>query len=55
MFERTKQFCDSLLGLDVSGFDNATYQDGKRLLRYMNGYSDFENRARISGSEYTAY
>lgn len=51
MFEHTKRFCDSLLGLGVPGFDLAVYQDGKCLLRYMNGYSDLENRVKMSGSE----
>ena len=51
MFEKTKAFCDSFLELGVPGFDLAVYQDGKCILRHMNGYSDLENRVKMNGSE----
>ena len=51
MFEKTKSFCDSLLDMGVPGFDLAIFKDGKSILRYMNGYSDTENKIRINGSE----
>ena len=51
MFERTKVFCDSFLKLGVPGFDFAVYQDGTCILRYMNGYSDLENKVKMNGSE----
>lgn len=51
MFERTKAFCDSFLQLGVPGFDLAVYQDGKCILRYMNGYSDVENKVKMNGNE----
>lgn len=51
MFERTKAFCDSFLELGVPGFDFAVYQDGTCILRYMNGYSDLENKVKMNGSE----
>lgn len=51
MFEKTKAFCDSFLELGVPGFDLAVYQDGKCILRYMNGYSDLENKVKMNGSE----
>ncbi len=43
MFERLKEFCDSFLELGVPGFDLVVYKDGECILRYMNGYSDFES------------
>ena len=51
MFEKTKQFCDSLLDLGAPGFDFAFYKDGECILRYMNGYSDFENKIKMTGKE----
>ncbi len=51
MFEKTKAFCDSFLNLGVPGFDLAVYQDGKCILRYMNGYSDLENKVKMNGNE----
>lgn len=51
MFETTKKFCDSFLDYGVPGFDLAVYKDGECLLRYMNGYSDYENKIKINGQE----
>lgn len=51
MFEKTKAFCDSFLTLGVPGFDLAVYQNGKCILRYMNGYSDLENKVKMNGTE----
>ncbi len=51
MLEKTKAYCDSFLKLGVPGFDLAVYQDGKCILRHMNGYSDLENKVKINGSE----
>ena len=51
MFEITKNFCDSFLELGVPGFDLAVYKDGNCILRHMNGYSDYENKVKINGSE----
>lgn len=56
MFEKTKNFCDSFLDLGVPGFDLAVYKSGECILRYMNGYSDFENKIKINGKEkYNVY
>lgn len=56
MFEKTKAFCDSFLELGVPGYDLAVYQDGKCILRHMNGYSDLENKVKMNGSErYNVY
>lgn len=56
MFEKTKKFCDSFLDLGVPGFDLAVYKSGECILRYMNGYSDFENKIKINGKEkYNVY
>lgn len=51
MFEKTKRFCDSFLNLGVPGFDLAVYKNGECILRYMNGYSDLENKIEIKGNE----
>ena len=51
MFEKTKAFCDSFLEAGLPGFDLAVYQDGKCILRYMNGYSDLENKIKMQGNE----
>ena len=51
MFEKLKSFCDSFLGLGVPGFDLVIYKDGKCILRYMNGYSDLENKVKMNGKE----
>ena len=51
MFDRIKEFCDSFLELGVPGFDLAVYKNGESVLRYMNGYSDIENKVAINGTE----
>ena len=51
MFEKLKKFCDSLLEVGVPGFDLIVYKDGECALRYMNGYSDLENKVEMNGSE----
>ncbi len=51
MFEKLKKFCDSFLDLGVPGFDLVVYKDGECILRYMNGYSDLENKIKINGNE----
>lgn len=51
MFERTKAFCDSLLNYGLPGFDLAVYRKGECVLRYMNGYSDLENKVAMTGNE----
>ena len=51
MFEKTKAFCDSFLELSMPGFDLAVYHEGKCVLRYMNGYSDLENKIEMNGNE----
>lgn len=51
MFEKTKAFCDSFLEMGVPGFDLAVIKDGQCILRYMNGYSDLENKIPMKGDE----
>ena len=51
MFERTKAFCDSFLSRGLPGFDLAVYHKGKCVLRHMNGYSDLENKIKMTGNE----
>jgi len=51
MFEKLKRFCDSFLELGVPGFDLVIYKSGECILRYMNGYSDLENKVKMNGSE----
>lgn len=51
MFLETKKFLDSFLDLGVPGFDITVFKDGKCILRYMNGYSDAENKIKINGKE----
>lgn len=51
MFEKLKLFCDAFLEKGVPGFDLAIYKDGQCLLRYMNGYSDYENKIKMNGKE----
>ena len=51
MFEKLKSFCDSFLEFGVPGFDLVIYKDGECILRYMNGYSDLENKVKIDGNE----
>ena len=51
MFEKLKKFCDSVLELGVPGFDLVIYKEGECILRYMNGYSDFENKIKMNGNE----
>ena len=51
MFEKTKAFCDSLLEIGLPGFDLVVYKDGECVLRYMNGYSDLENKVKMNGNE----
>ena len=35
----------------MPGFDLAVYHDGKCVLRYINGYSDLENKIEMNGNE----
>ena len=51
MFENLKKFCDSFITLGVPGIDLCVYKDGECVLRYMNGYSDLENKVKINGKE----
>lgn len=51
MFEKLKKFCDSFLELGVPGFDLVIYKDEECILRYMNGYSDIENKVKLNGNE----
>ena len=51
MFEQLKKFCDSLVERGLPGFDLTVYKDGECLLRYMNGYSDFENKIKMNARE----
>ena len=51
MFEKTKEFCDSFLKSGVPGFDLMVYKDGECILRYINGYSDVENKVKMNGKE----
>ncbi len=51
MLEKTKAFCDSFLDRGLPGFDFVVYHKGKCVLRYMNGYSDLENKIKMSGNE----
>ncbi len=51
MFENTKKFCDLFLEMGVPGFDLAVYKNGECILRYMNGYSDLENKIEMTGKE----
>ena len=51
MFEHLKNFCDSFLSAGLPGFDIAVYQEGNCLFRYMNGYSDLENKIKMNGKE----
>ena len=51
MFENIKKFCDSFLQMGVPGFDLAVYKGGECILRYMNGYSDLENKVKMNGNE----
>jgi len=51
MFEKIKSFLDSFLDLGLPGFDFSVYKDGKPALRYMNGYSDLENKIPVNGKE----
>ena len=51
MFETTKMFCDSFLEMGLPGFDLVVYKGGECILRYMNGYSDLENKVKMRGNE----
>ncbi len=51
MFEKTIAFCDSFLSLGLPGFDLSVFHKGKSVFRYMNGYSDIENKVKMSGNE----
>lgn len=51
MFEKLKGFLDSFLDLGLPGFDLSVYKDGVPAFRYMNGYSDLENKTPVNGKE----
>ncbi|MBE6701571.1 MAG: beta-lactamase family protein [Ruminococcaceae bacterium] len=51
MLDTVKDFCDGFLSLGVPGFDLAVYRDGECIIRHTNGYSDLENKVRMTGKE----
>ena len=51
MFPKLKEFLDSFLPMGVPGFDMLIYKGGKCIWRYMNGYSDYENKIPMKGDE----
>ncbi len=51
MFENLKRFCDYSLKLGVPGMDVAVYQNGECKFRYLTGYSDLENKIKMTGKE----
>ena len=51
MFEKTKALCDSLMEKGYPMVDLMVLKDGECVLRYMNGYSDLENKVKINGNE----
>ena len=51
MFENTKKFCDLLIERGMPGIDLAVYKEGECVLRYINGYSDLENKVKMNGKE----
>lgn len=51
MFEKTKALLDSFLEMNIPGVDILVYQDGKEVLRYMNGVSDRHNQIPMKGDE----
>ncbi len=51
MFEQVKKFCDSFLEMGIPGFDLCIYKDGECAVRYMNGYSDLEQKIPMQGNE----
>lgn len=51
MFEQTIQMMDSFLEMGIPGYDCIVYKDGKEVFRHMNGYSDFENKVPVKGTE----
>ena len=51
MYEGLKKFCDGFLEKGVPGFDLAVFKGGECILRYMNGFSDLENKVKINGKE----
>ena len=46
-----KKRWDNFLEMGVPGFDFAVYKDGECIIRYMNGFSDLENKIPINGNE----
>ncbi|MBR4109715.1 MAG: beta-lactamase family protein [Oscillospiraceae bacterium] len=51
MFENVKAMCQSFLKMGVPYFDVIIYKDGKEILRYMDGYTDVENKIPVRGDE----
>lgn len=51
MFEKTREICDLCLELGIPGFDLSVFKDGEEVFRYMNGYSDIENKIKMTGKE----
>ena len=51
MFHKTKEFCDLLIEKGFPGIDLMVLKDGECVLRYMNGYSDLENKIPVNGNE----
>ena len=51
MFEKTKALCDRFVEMGIPGNEIAVWQDGKEVLRYRNGYADYEKKIPLTGKE----
>ncbi len=51
MFEKLTKFCDLFLEMGVPGYDILVCKDGKPVFRCYNGYSDLENKIKMTGKE----
>ena len=51
MFENLKKLCDYSLEIGVPGIDVAVFQKGECKFRYFTGYSDLENKVKMTGKE----
>lgn len=51
MFENLKKLCDYSIKLGVPGIDVVVFYKGECKFRYFTGYSDLENKVKMTGKE----
>ena len=55
MFDRLREFSDSLVKWGLPGLDLSVWQSGREIFRYQSGYRDLENKLPMTGEGAVQY